>query len=91
MYYINKTDHIFITFQSITFIVLTVLLSLARSAFPDVTVSSARPGPGNLGENLTEWEGSPSSDQDTDMLQPFLASHIKYIPINYFQVSFRQL
>ena len=56
-----------------------------------MTVSSARPGPGNLGENLTEWEGSPSSDQDTDMLQPFLASHIKYIPINYFQVSFEQL
>ena len=90
MYYINKTDHIFVTFQSITLSSLSSL-SLARSAFPDVTVSSARPGPGNLGENLTEWEGSPSSDQDTDMLQPFLASHIKYIPINYFQVSFRQL
>ena len=84
MYYIKKTDHIFITFQSITL----SSLPRARSAFPDVTVSSARPGPGNLGENLTEWEGSPSSDQDTDMLQPFLASHIKYIPINYFQVSF---
>ena len=41
----------------------------------------------NVGENLTEWEGSPSSDdQDTDHgnLYP-QSSQIKYIPINYFE------
>ena len=37
-----------------------------------------------VGENLTEWEGSPSSGGESE--PPFLQTNtVKYIPINYFE------
>ena len=55
-----------------------------RTVFPDATtINTSR----NVGENLTEWEGSPSSDDhDTDVASicATLPNQIKYIPINYF-------
>ena len=54
------------------------------SVFPDVFSSSPR----HVGENLAQWEASPSSDEN----QPELPgppgpqeAQIKYIPVNYFQ------
>ena len=55
------------------------------SVFPEVFSSSPR---GQLGENLTQWEASPSSDENhTEIPGPPgpQESQIKYIPINYFE------
>ena len=57
----------------------------ALSVFPDVFSASPRR---EVGENLTQWEASPSSDeQDSDHPGPLghQDSQIKYIPINYFE------
>ena len=57
----------------------------ALSVFPDVFSAGPRK---EVGENLTQWEGSPSSDEHhTDHPSPSgpQDSQIKYIPINYFE------
>ena len=58
--------------------------AVRSSVFPDVFSSSPR----QVGENLAQWEASPSSDEN----QPELPgppgpqeSQIKYIPVNYFE------
>ena len=54
------------------------------SVFPDVFSSSPR----QVGENLAQWEASPSSDENLPELPGPPSpqeSQIKYIPVNYFE------
>merc|ERR1719233_2045415 len=51
--------------------------------FPEVVV----PSNGQVGENLTQWEGSPSSEGDEETVSLNLSIRdnlVKYIPVNYF-------
>ena len=57
---------------------------MRSSVFPEVFSASPR----EVGENLTQWEASPSSDENhTEIPGPPgpQESQIKYIPINYFE------
>lgn len=58
-------------------------MSFVRSGFPDVSQRSTR-SLNKVGENLTQWEESPTSDQEDSMLTDTVQSGLKYIPINYF-------
>ena len=55
------------------------------SVFPDVFSSSPR----QVGENLAQWEASPSSDENQPEIPPGPPgppeSQIRYIPVNYFE------
>ena len=51
--------------------------------FPEVVV----PSNGQVGENLTQWEGSPSSEGEEETVSLNLSTRdnlVKYIPVNYF-------
>ena len=58
--------------------------AVRSSVFPEVFSASPR----EVGENLTQWEASPSSDENhTEVPGPpgHPESQIKYIPVNYFE------
>ena len=50
--------------------------------FPEVTV----PSPGQVCENLAQWEGSPSSEGEVESASIVVSRDtlVKYIPVNYF-------